>query len=131
MTHIPALESKPPLLHRLNAWIAAQQGDVAAELRELELLVDADPADTTALDRLAVLTQTAGQTALAVELRRKKEDVDRWRTRYLKLHDRKQPIRDAVELARLAEQLGRRFEARVFRAIAILDDPALAEQLSP
>ena len=131
MTHLPALETNPPLLHRLDAWIAAHDGDVARERRELELLVDADPADTKALDRLAVLAQTAGQNARAAELRRKNEDVDRWRTRYLKLHERKQPIRDAVELARLAEQLGRRFEARGFRTIAIFDDPALAKQLSP
>jgi hypothetical protein len=57
-----------------------------------------------------------------VELTRKrtsvKADDDRLHARYLILHDRKQPIRDAVKLASLAEQLGRRFEARVFRAIA-------------
>ena len=131
MTKIPALESNPPLLRRLNAWIAAQQGDVVAERRELELLVDGDPADTTALDRLAGLAEKDGQTARATELRGKKAAIDQWRTRYLNLHERKQPIRDAVELARLAAQLGRRFEARVFRAIAILDDPALAGQLGP
>ena len=42
---------------------------------------------------------------------------------YRKLHDRKQPIRDAKELARLSEQLGRRFEARAFLTIAVADDP--------
>ena len=44
----------------------------------------------------------------------KKAEIDRLRARYEKLYDRNQPIRDAEEMARLAEQLGRQFEARVF-----------------
>ena len=54
---------------------------------------------------------------------RKKAEIDRLRARYEKLHERKQPIRDAVEMARLAEQLGREFEARVFLTLAISEDP--------
>jgi tetratricopeptide (TPR) repeat protein len=54
----------------------------------------------------------------------KKTKIDRLRARYLKLHDRTQPIRDAEDLARLAEQLGGRFEARVFLTMAISEDPA-------
>ena len=63
----------------------------------------------------------------AAQFRSKKADIDRLRARYLKRHDRKQPIRDAVELAHLAEQLGRRFEARVFLSIAISEDPGRAD----
>ncbi len=63
MTQLPAAESTPAQLHRLNAWLAAKQGDVAAERRELELLVEADPADLTALDRLAELAEKDGQPA--------------------------------------------------------------------
>ena len=118
MTHMPAAESNPARFHRLNAWLAAHQGDVATERRELELLVAADPADVTALGRLAELAEKEGQPARAAELRRKKAEIDRLLARYLELHDRKQPFRDAAELARLAEQLGRRFEARVFLTIA-------------
>src|SRR5262249_16924112 len=57
------------------------------------------------------------------ELRRRKAEIDRLRSRYEKLHERKQPIRDAVEMAHLAEQLGRRFEARGFLTLAISEDP--------
>jgi hypothetical protein len=39
------------------------------------------------------------------------------------LHGRKQPIRDAEELARIAEQLGRGFEARGFLTIAVFQEP--------
>jgi tetratricopeptide (TPR) repeat protein len=124
LPHIPATEANPTQLHRVNAWLAAQRGDIAAERRELELLVAADPAAVTALDRLAELAEKDRQPARAAELLRERANIEQALARYLKLHDRKQPIRDAVELARLAERLGRRFEARVFLAIANSEEPA-------
>jgi enediyne biosynthesis protein E4 len=127
VTHLPANESNPAGLHGLNAWLARQQTDVTAERRELELLVAADPAAVTGLERLAELAEKEEQPERAAQFRSKKADIDRLRARYLKLHDRKQPIRDAVELAHLAEQLGRRFEARVFLSIAISEDPGRAD----
>jgi hypothetical protein len=42
--------------------------------------------------------------------------------RYEKLYDRTQPIRDAVEMAEIAERLGRIFEAQVFLTLAIAED---------
>ena len=68
MTHLPAAESNPAQLHRLNAWLAAKRGDVDTERRELERLLAADPADLTALDRLAQLAEKDGQPARAAEL---------------------------------------------------------------
>ena len=50
-THMPDWESNHARFHRLNAWIAVHQGDVATECRELELLVAADPAEVSALVR--------------------------------------------------------------------------------
>ena len=50
-------------------------------------------------------------------------EIDRLRARYLKLYDRQQPIRDAVEMAGLAERLGRWFEARVFLTLAVSENP--------
>jgi tetratricopeptide (TPR) repeat protein len=157
LTHMPAAEFNPAELYRLTAWLAARQGDAATERRELQLLIAIDPADVTALDRLAKLAEKDGQPAqnkvpqfregeaptepmvhsasqeprppksaehrFAAELVRKKSGIERMRTRYLKLHDRQQPLRDAVELARLAEQLGRRCEARGFLTVAIAHHP--------
>jgi thioredoxin-like negative regulator of GroEL len=123
MTHLPAAESTPPRLHRLNAWFASQRGDGETERRELERLLAAAPADLTALDRLAQLAEHEGQPARAAELRRKKDEIDRLRARYEKLSERKQPLRDAVEMARLAERLGRAFEARGFLTVAITAPP--------
>jgi len=124
MTHLPAMESNPARFHRLNAWLADQRGDVATERRELELLVAADPADVTALARLAELAEKEDQRARAAELVHQKADIDRLLARYRELHDRHQPFRDAVEAARLAEQLGHRFEARAFLTIAMKEEPA-------
>jgi enediyne biosynthesis protein E4 len=123
MTHLPAAELMPARLHRLNAWFASQRGDGETERRELERLLVAAPADLTALDRLAQLAEHDGQPARAAELRREKEEIDRLRARYEKLSERKQPLRDAVEMARLAERLGRDFEARGFLTVAISDPP--------
>ena len=123
MTHLPAAESTPAQLHRLNAWLASKHGDLETERRELEHLLVADPADLTALDRLAPLAEQDGQPARVAELRRDKAEIDRLRARYEYLYVRKQPIRDAVEMARLAERLGRQFEARGFLTVAISDDP--------
>jgi enediyne biosynthesis protein E4 len=123
MTHLPAAESIPAQVHRLKAWLAANRGDDATERRELERLLDCDPADSRALDRLAQLTAKDGQPAQAAALLGKKVEIGRLRARFAKLHDRKQPTRDAVEMAHLAEQLGRRFEARVFLTLASSEDP--------
>ncbi len=82
----------------------------------------------TALDRLTQLAEKAGQPAQAAELVSKKAEVDRLRARYEKLYDRNQPIRDAEEMASLAEQLGRKFEARVFLTVALSEEPDSEEQ---
>src|SRR5262249_34025497 len=81
------------------------------------LLVEG-PDDGPALARLVELAVRAGQTDHAAELRRRKAEVDQLRERYRQLLLRDQPVRDAAEMARLAEQLGHRFGARAFRAVA-------------
>jgi thioredoxin-like negative regulator of GroEL len=123
LTHLPADASSPARIHRLKAWLASHRGDFETERRELERLIAADPADRTALDRLTQLAEKNGQPARATELFGKKAEIDRLRARYQKLYDRNQPIRDAVAMARLAEQLRRSFEARGFLTVAVSEDP--------
>jgi enediyne biosynthesis protein E4 len=123
MTHIPAEASTPAEIHRLRAWLAAHRNDIATERQELERLRQDDPSDLGALDRLVQLAEKAGQPARAVELARERLEIDRLRARYVQLHQRKQPIRAAVELAHLAERLGRTFERRAFLTVAVYQDP--------
>jgi tetratricopeptide (TPR) repeat protein len=121
--HLPATEGTPVLLGRLKVWLAASRRDVGAERRELERLIVTDPTDETAWDRLANLAAADGEPAKTTELRSRKNEVDRLQARYAKLYGRNQPIRDAAEMADLAEQLGRTFEARVFLTLAIAEHP--------
>jgi thioredoxin-like negative regulator of GroEL len=123
LKHLPADDSTTDLVPRLRAWLAARRGDPAAERRGLERLLADDPADLAALDRCARLAQQAGQLDQATLLLDKKTAIERIRARYEKLFDRNQPIRDAEEMASLAEQLGRSFEARAFLTVAIAEEP--------
>jgi thioredoxin-like negative regulator of GroEL len=123
LKHVPAARSKVSEHHRVRAWFCSRRNDAECERKELESLVDADPADAVAIDRLAQLADKAGQPTRAAELRGKKAEIAHARDRYLKLYERTQHIRDAEEMAHLAEELGRMFEARVFLTLAISQEP--------
>jgi enediyne biosynthesis protein E4 len=133
LTYMPAKESNSAESHWWNAWLARHRGNVATERHELELLASADPTDLNALGRLAELAGDLDQPARAARLASQRTEIDRQLASYLKLYERKQPFRDAIELARLAERLGRRFEARAFLTIALSETPAredLRQQLA-
>jgi enediyne biosynthesis protein E4 len=123
LAHLPAAESTPAEIHRLAAWLAAHRGDADSEYRALEQLIAADPSDGRALDRLAELAMTRGQPARAAEFRGRKAEIDQLGARYKELFLRNQPVRDAIKMARLAEQLGRSFEARAFWSLAVATRP--------
>jgi enediyne biosynthesis protein E4 len=123
LTHLPAELSTPAQVQKLAAWFAARRGDVESEQRALERLIMADPADLVALDRLIELAVKNGRPDRASELRRAKTKIETIMARYQQLHKRHQPSRDAAEMARLAEQLGQRFEAKAFLTLAIAVDP--------
>jgi tetratricopeptide (TPR) repeat protein len=123
LEHLPAEESTPAQVERLAAWLATRRGDDAAERRALERLLAADPTEVAAWDRLAERAMREGRPARAAELRRRKAEIDQLTARYHKLYQRNQPIRDAVTMAHLAEQLGRRFEAKAFLTVATAAAP--------
>jgi predicted Zn-dependent protease len=127
MTRLPASAESDSQVWRLAAWLAARGGDRQAERRALERLVAADPADRAALDRLARLARERGEPGRADEWERRKAEVERLESRFLELHRRNQPVRDAEELARIAGRLGRSFEARAFLTVAVAADPDRAD----
>ena len=129
--HLPASDIDSAELHRCNAWLAARERDHAAERRELELVVADEPADVAAIGRLAELARQHGEAVRAAELTSKRAKLERVRARYLELHERIQPIRDSAEMARLAEELGRRFEARAFATIATAEGLTRDEAAAP
>jgi thioredoxin-like negative regulator of GroEL len=127
MEHLPSAETTPAQVHRLAAWFASQRGDEDAEEAALARLIKADPTDFAALNRLADLAAKKGQTDRANHLHSVKTEVKRLEARYLRLYARYQPMRDAAEMAVLAERLGRLFEARAFLAIALIVEPDRAD----
>jgi thioredoxin-like negative regulator of GroEL len=118
MGHLPDTESTPAQVQRLTAWFAASRGDLDAERQALERLIAVEPADLAALDRLAAIAEKDGQPDRAAGYRGRKAEIGQLQARYEKLYRRNQTLRDAAEMAGLAEQLGRPFEAKVFRTIA-------------
>jgi tetratricopeptide (TPR) repeat protein len=118
LTRLPASECDNAQVSRIQAWLAAKQGDQLTEVRSLERAVAAEPADLAGLERLAELAHQRGEPARAVELRRHAAEIDRLIIRYQKLHERNQPIRDSTVMGQLAEKLGRPFEAKAYLTVA-------------
>ena len=125
LSHLPAREFSPSQVLVFRAWFVAQTGDVQAERRAQQVLLERDPANTTAAERLnaserlAVLALEAGRPAEAAELRRRKAELDDTIARYRQImNDEANLASRAEELAQLAETLGRRFDAQAWRSIA-------------
>ncbi len=128
LRHLPVDTASPAQIHRLAAWFAAHRGDAASERRALQRLLAEAPHEAAAIDRLAELAMREGQPTRAAELQQKKAELHQCDLRYQELLQRNQPVRDAVRLARLAEQLGRWFEAKVFSNLAVSTGLAVAER---
>jgi tetratricopeptide (TPR) repeat protein len=112
---------RPAEIFTLRAWLAARRGDLRAEELALVARVEQAPGDVQAVTRLAELAQRAGDADRAAWLRRRKSELDRALDRYQKLLALLDPgnrAADALELARLAETLGRQLEARAWAALA-------------
>ena len=125
--HVPADGIEPDALLTLRAWLAARLGDPRSEQLALEQLLDRVPGDTRALSQLTELVVRAGRTDQIEGLRRRKLDLDRATDAYRKILTPKTPTGRFDELGRLAESLGRWFEARGWWALA-LNEPARAEE---
>jgi tetratricopeptide (TPR) repeat protein len=123
MRHLPDAAETPARIQRRAAWLAARRGDPRAERSALESVINEAPADLDAHDRLIALASRDQQPDLADRLRSRKSEIERLEARYQALYRRNQPTRDAEEMARLAEQLGRWFEARGFLIVALAADP--------
>ena len=111
LDRLPGDSLSPTEVLRLRVWLASLTGDSKVERAALSALVDREPGDTAALDRLATLAGLDRDSAEITRLRSKKSEMLAARLRYKALlHG--DSIGDVGELARVAETLGRRIEAR-------------------
>jgi tetratricopeptide (TPR) repeat protein len=112
-----------------RAWLAAQNGDAKAEEHALESLLESNPNDAKAIERLAALTIQSGRVREGESLHRRKAELDRAHDRFRKmLFDGDDLSSRANVLAKLSNTLGRRFDELGWSLIAEagLHDPAPA-----
>jgi predicted Zn-dependent protease len=112
---------------KVHAWYARESQDPANERRFLTQLIAMDPGQSSALARLAELTSQTGEVREAERLRRKKTELDAAFDRYVRLYREDRYVEHLDELAKLAEQLGRWFEAHAFWELAQLTSVSNAE----
>ena len=105
----------------MTAWLAVRHGDAGAERTAPERVIAADPTDFRALDRLIALAVEAQADEASL---RRREGEPPGASGPVSIPLSAEPAaRDAVEMARLAEQLGEPFEGRAFLRMAVVDDP--------
>lgn len=125
LPHLPASAFSSDEQLRLRAQIAALQGDQAAESKALDALLDQAPSDTWALERAADLATKSHDRDRLAQLRRRKGEIDRLTDQYRTLmgddrtpSDSRKQAESLEALARSAEALGLRFEARGWWSLA-------------
>jgi enediyne biosynthesis protein E4 len=124
---IPAEEIPPSEPPSLRAWFAARRDDPAAERSALEQIIAVEPGNTAAIDRLAALARLAGDPDRAAALRRRQEEALRDKDRYRRLMIENRdpiPLDELHERARLAERLGRWYEAQGWLTLALENAPS-------
>ena len=133
--HLPGESVTQARVLELRAWMAARSGDRPAERAALEALVALEPADATAVARLADLAAQDGERERLAELRRRKADIEKARDVYRNglaylpgSINKPERTRLAAELARAADAIGRRFDAAAWWRIAAQGDPALMQE---
>ncbi len=110
LRHLPPGWLTPVEVLSIRAWFAALVGDDARERRANEALLAREPGDPKAMERLADLAMRSGRPDEAARLRARRAELSRLRVEYAaRLFDRSSG--DAAGTARMAEALGRGFEA--------------------
>jgi tetratricopeptide (TPR) repeat protein len=96
----------------LNAWLARHHGDRLAERAALDAALELEPASSEALQRRADLEFEEGRLDRMESFRHRKAEVDRIKERYRRLVAAGDPAARCGEAAKLAQALGRPYEAR-------------------
>jgi tetratricopeptide (TPR) repeat protein len=119
LAHLSADFLDQDLAFDLRAWFAQRLGPPDTLKRVLEERIEANPGASEALAALADLEFTAGRARSARQLRLRKARIDEIRERYRERVAEESPVPDFSELGRLAESLGRWFEARGWYTLAV------------
>ena len=126
--HLPAAHFSRSQILAVIAWMAMRRGDRNAERAALAELVAREPGDFSSLERLADLAAEDGDTKQVSEWRRRKAAVEAAREQYRALVNEPDLPARAADLARCAEVIGRRFDARGWWRVATRRDPSFAAE---
>lgn len=118
LSHLPAAEFTEDEILVLRAWLAARSNIREAELRCLRELLKHQPSNARALEQAAELELQAGRADSAAAFRQRKAAIDSAKESYRKLLGEGDPLEKLPDLVRLAEILGRTFEARGWASLA-------------
>ncbi len=118
LAHLPPDGVPSTTLLTLRAWFARRALDTAGEQRALEQIVACDPGALVAMESLAESLVRTGQPEKAKQLRARKGELDRILDWYMVKIFPTDRLEHATELARAAEALNRRFEARCWWELA-------------
>jgi tetratricopeptide (TPR) repeat protein len=110
----------------LQAWFANRAGDLPGERRAYEGMLAREPGNLLALARLADLSLAAGEPEEAARLRARRAQLNQDIYEYQSLLQNRAP-RDLSRAARLAERLGRNFEAHSLWTVVRRNNPENAE----
>ncbi len=126
LEHLSSERIPPEEVLALRAWFAARSGDRERERQALENLIAHVPGQVQGVERLAELELQAGRLESAARLRARKVELDKAKVHYeiLVTKPSAQAVRFSAEMARLAEQLGRWFEARALWSLALERSPS-------
>jgi tetratricopeptide (TPR) repeat protein len=116
-----------------ESWLARHLGSEEEERHSVERWLEKEPQKPEALERLGTLAARTGDIKLSDNLRRRKGEVDDSLDRYRTRISSPVPfatVADRLEMARLAEQAGRPFDARAWCTLASRLD-AQAPELAP
>ena len=125
--HLPSESVSASETLALRAWFASRRGHLDAERCGWEALVEREPGDARALERLAVLALDAGRPDRAAKYRNDKAAIDGAKRRYQDILGAPASPAPYEELARLAETLGRRFDARGWWTLLVVREPGNRE----
>jgi predicted Zn-dependent protease len=123
LRHLPGDEVAPAEVLELRAWFAGIAGDSDREEQALRQLVARSPDRLQALERLAELLFLSARAEESARLRARKAELDRAKAQYEILLFRPDAASRPSPIARSAEALGRRLEARILWALAAARDP--------
>ena len=119
VAHVPADQFDETEQLGFRAWLAAIHHDPAQEESELSRLIECDPGNAKALERLAVLNVASGRHREAEALHRRRDEISQAREKCRQILQDGLDVPDRAHvMSQLSSKLGRTFDAQAWSILA-------------